>query len=196
MLYSRNQHCAGIDTEPGSGEPVQLRRPAAYAQSAAGPSIGGCPVYPANNVWNTDVSTLPVAPNSANFIASIGASGHLHPTSGQARIMARQLASPMSSCPPISRRCPSASSIAMKATLVPIQFRPMRPSRAARAAAATAMCWSCRAASASSLNSTPAICRATGVGKRKRGRLGFELQRAAPATWTSADAAGLPICQD
>ena len=57
-------------------------RPAAYAQSAAGPSIGGCPVYPANNIWNTDVSTLPVAPNSANFIASIGASGHLHPDFG------------------------------------------------------------------------------------------------------------------
>lgn len=57
-------------------------RPAAYAQSAAGSSIGGCPIYPANNIWNTDVSTLPVAPNSANFIASIGASGHLHPDFG------------------------------------------------------------------------------------------------------------------
>jgi Big-like domain-containing protein len=45
------------------------------------PTIAGCPVFPANNPWNTDVSSWPVHPNSANFIASIG-SGNLHPDFG------------------------------------------------------------------------------------------------------------------
>src|SRR5579883_3673290 len=45
-------------------------------------TIGGCPVFPANNIWNTDISHLPVAANSANYIASIGLSGHLHPDFG------------------------------------------------------------------------------------------------------------------
>lgn len=54
----------------------------AHAQPAAGPSIGGCPIFPSNNIWNTDVSSLPVAANSGTIIASIGASGHLHPDFG------------------------------------------------------------------------------------------------------------------
>src|ERR1051326_6798246 len=57
-------------------------RPAAYAQAAAGPTIGGCPIYPADNIWNTNIAALPVAANSAAIISSIGASGHLHPDFG------------------------------------------------------------------------------------------------------------------
>lgn len=41
-------------------------------------TIGGCPLFPANNIWNQDISSLPVHPNSANFISSIGLTGHLH----------------------------------------------------------------------------------------------------------------------
>jgi hypothetical protein len=39
------------------------------------PSIAGCQVFPQDNPWNTDISSAPVHPNSANFIASIGTSG-------------------------------------------------------------------------------------------------------------------------
>ena len=41
-------------------------------------TIDGCPLFPADNVWNRDISTLSVDRNSANYIASIGASGHVH----------------------------------------------------------------------------------------------------------------------
>jgi hypothetical protein len=42
-----------------------------------------CPVFPANNVWNTDISGLPVNPNSAAWIAnSGGAARMLHPDFG------------------------------------------------------------------------------------------------------------------
>jgi hypothetical protein len=43
-----------------------------------GTYIGGCPLYPQNNIWNRDISTLPVHPNSANYLASIGITGRLH----------------------------------------------------------------------------------------------------------------------
>lgn len=39
-------------------------------------------VLPANDPWNTPVDTLPVDPNSANLIASIGVSKGLHPDFG------------------------------------------------------------------------------------------------------------------
>ncbi|HKD75766.1 MAG TPA: hypothetical protein VKB76_09735, partial [Ktedonobacterales bacterium] len=43
---------------------------------------GGCPVFPADNIWNRDISQLPVDPHSAQYIASIGTGGHLHPDFG------------------------------------------------------------------------------------------------------------------
>lgn len=42
------------------------------------PKIGSCQIFPGDNPWNADISNLPVHPNSANFINSIGSSGHLH----------------------------------------------------------------------------------------------------------------------
>ena len=44
----------------------------------AGPRIGACPVFPANNVWNTPVAGLPVDPNSDADVAAIGASDPEH----------------------------------------------------------------------------------------------------------------------
>lgn len=42
------------------------------------PRVGSCQIFPSDNAWNTDISNYPVHKNSANFINSIGASGHLH----------------------------------------------------------------------------------------------------------------------
>jgi hypothetical protein len=55
-------------------------RPAAtLAQS---PLIDGCPIFPANNVWNTPIDTLPVDPRSAAYVSSIGANVGMHPDFG------------------------------------------------------------------------------------------------------------------
>jgi hypothetical protein len=59
-----------------------LQRSVAHAQTAPAASIGGCALFPANNIWNTDISTLPAAANSATIIGSIGPTGHLHPDFG------------------------------------------------------------------------------------------------------------------
>lgn len=52
---------------------------AAIAQS---PVIGGCPVFPPDNIWNTPIDRLPVDPRSRDYVASIGADVHLHPDFG------------------------------------------------------------------------------------------------------------------
>ena len=54
---------------------------AAIAQ-AAPPTIGACTVLPADNIWNTPVDQLPVAANSATYVATIGAGTTLHADSG------------------------------------------------------------------------------------------------------------------
>jgi hypothetical protein len=52
------------------------------AQALRLPGAPACPIFPANNPWNDRVDTLPVAANSAQMIASIGADTGLHPDFG------------------------------------------------------------------------------------------------------------------
>ncbi len=56
---------------------------AAPAALAAPPPGTTCNVFPADNVWNTDISSLPVHPRSADWLNSMGASTtKLHPDFG------------------------------------------------------------------------------------------------------------------
>jgi hypothetical protein len=61
---------------------------AAYAilslmnDAQAAPTLGGCPVFPANNYWNTPVDTLPLHASSATWVNSIGTTARLHPDWG------------------------------------------------------------------------------------------------------------------
>ncbi len=49
---------------------------------AAPPAVGGCPLFPANNVWNVRVDALPVHPQSDAWVATIGAGKPVHPDFG------------------------------------------------------------------------------------------------------------------
>jgi hypothetical protein len=50
----------------------------AKAPSRSAPHEGSCPIFPASNSLNKDISRAPVDPNSAKYIESIGAQVHLH----------------------------------------------------------------------------------------------------------------------
>ncbi len=60
--------------------------PRAAAAQAAGTTVPGaprCPMFPADNVWNTDISRLPVNPRSAAWLNSMDAAAtYLHPDFG------------------------------------------------------------------------------------------------------------------
>jgi hypothetical protein len=55
-------------TGPGRGSQIR----------AAGPHEYHCPIFPASNALNRDISHAPVDPGSAAYVDSIGASLHLH----------------------------------------------------------------------------------------------------------------------
>src|SRR5215472_7323280 len=72
--YNRGSSGSGGPTPPPGPTPTPPPGVAA---------IGGCAVFPASNPWNQDVSTLPVDPNSANYLAKMNASTtNLHPDFG------------------------------------------------------------------------------------------------------------------
>ena len=61
---------------------VGLTAGAAAPEAAPLPSAPACPVFPAGNVWNQDISALPVASDSDTLIAKIGLDTGLHPDFG------------------------------------------------------------------------------------------------------------------
>lgn len=60
--------------------PSTAETPAQPTQSP--PTIAGCDVFPADNVWNTPVDDLPLEPNSATYVDAIGADAPMHPDFG------------------------------------------------------------------------------------------------------------------
>jgi hypothetical protein len=52
--------------------------------AAPSPTLGGCPIFPASNPWNQRVDTLPVAANSSTIITSIGLDVGVHADFGSA----------------------------------------------------------------------------------------------------------------
>jgi hypothetical protein len=63
-----------------SAFPPHLR--AERPRSAPSPREYGCPIFPADNPLNRDISHAAVDPNSPSYLASIGSGGHLHPDFG------------------------------------------------------------------------------------------------------------------
>ena len=48
------------------------------ARSPGPPRLAGCAVFPADNIWNVPVDTLPVHTSSDAYVATIGADAHVH----------------------------------------------------------------------------------------------------------------------
>ncbi len=61
---------------------LALLAAAATSGQVSAQQISNCPVFPADNVWNTPVSQLPVDQNSDAYLATIGTSKPLHPDFG------------------------------------------------------------------------------------------------------------------
>jgi hypothetical protein len=48
----------------------------------SGPRVGNCGIFPEDNAWNRDVSSLPVHPQSDVYVDAIGRDDHVHPDFG------------------------------------------------------------------------------------------------------------------
>ncbi len=70
------------DGAPAAVIPASSVGNAARAEQASAPTEFGCPILPAEDPLNQEIADAPVSPNSANYVASIGLSAHLHPDFG------------------------------------------------------------------------------------------------------------------
>jgi hypothetical protein len=69
-------------TRTASATPTLTLTPSRTPTPSATLSLAACAFFPADNVWNTRVDTLPVDVNSQTYINTIGASRGLHPDFG------------------------------------------------------------------------------------------------------------------
>jgi hypothetical protein len=69
------------------------------APSRMRPSIGNCYILPADNIWNTRIDSLPVHARSNAWIASIGATTSLHPDFGSGRWEGSTIGIPYTTAP-------------------------------------------------------------------------------------------------
>ena len=50
--------------------------------SVTEPELGGCSIFPANNIWNTRIDSLPIHERSDDYVAAIGLDAPVHPDFG------------------------------------------------------------------------------------------------------------------
>ena len=191
---SRLPPLRGASSALGAGTPTLSTVAASTATtrattptSLASPSAGQCPIFPADNIWNQNISQLPVDPHSSQYIASIGASGFLHPDFGS---------NPAYGIPynvvtgTRLQRYQSASSMPMKATRGPYPI----PARPAIEAGSDRHLLIVDTNNCHLYELYDAVHNANGSWQAGSGAI-WDLRSNAlrPAGWTSADAAGLPI---
>jgi hypothetical protein len=74
--------CTVANTAPSTDSTPSHTSAAVEAASTTVPTIAGCPLFPANNPWRTDISHYPLSRYSAAWVRSVGLTTHLHPDFG------------------------------------------------------------------------------------------------------------------
>ncbi|TMA84793.1 MAG: hypothetical protein E6J63_21760 [Deltaproteobacteria bacterium] len=152
--------------------------------SQRGPSLAGCPVFPLENAWNRDVSSEPIDPHSADYLAFMGAGSlQLHPDFGG------PYGQPFVVVPADQARVPVSFLYASQSEPGPYPFPANVPIQANEDRHATVLVRDeCRIYETYNTY-------ASGSGFRADSGAIFDLVSGAPRPdgWTSATAAGLPI---
>ena len=162
------------------------------AEAAA--ELAGCPLFPEDNVWNTPVDTLPVDARSSAYINTIGASKSLHPDFGSGTWNGGPIGIPYTLVPGTQPEVPVTFDYADESDPGPY---PIPPDAAIEGGSESDGDRHILVLDQDNciLYETWSTYPLSGGGWEAGSGAIFDLLSNAlrPATWTSADAAGLPI---
>jgi len=167
---------------------------AAPAPSAA-PTVAGCPVFPAESPWNQRVDRLPVARSSATLIRSIGLGAHVHADFGSGTWDGGPIGIPYAVVGRGQRRVPVSFDYAGESDRGPYPIPPNAPIEGGPHASGDrhvlivdrSACRLYELYDAHPLRGGRSWHAGSGA------TWDLRTNRLRPKTWTSADAAGLPI---
>jgi FG-GAP-like repeat len=162
----------------------------AVAQS---PAIGNCRVFPADNIWNTPVDQLPVAANSATFVGTIGAALPVHADFGSGTYNGGPIGIPFITVPGTQTKFPAAFQYAAESDPGPYAVPLDAPIEGGSQSQGDRHAISVDVDNCVLYELYNAFPQASSwqAGSGAIYSLGSNALR--PSTWTSADAAGLPI---
>jgi hypothetical protein len=167
----------------------------ALSEARPAPKVRGCPVFPPSSHWNKRVDRLPVHPRSAEIVASIGREAHVHADFGSGVWEGGPIGIPYTTVPRRQPRVPVSFDYADESDPGPYPIPPDAPIEGGSSSDGDrhvivvdrGRCRLYELFDAHPLDG----------GRRWRAGSGatwsLRSNRLRPRTWTSADAAGLPI---
>ncbi|MEO7022179.1 MAG: hypothetical protein ABI234_18665, partial [Ktedonobacteraceae bacterium] len=157
-------------------------------------TIGGCPVFPANNIWNDDISPLPLSANSANYVASIGLNGHVHPDFGSGLYNGEPIGIPYVVVPPSQTSVPVSFQYAGESDPGPYPIPANAPIEGGSQSTGDRHVLVVESGTCKLYETFASYPQKNGSWQAGSGAVwNLNSNALRPATWTSADAAGLPI---
>jgi len=172
-----------------------LRQDTARAESSYNTNtIGGCAVFPSNNIWNYDISRLPVAANSASYVAAIGLSNHLHPDFGAGLYNGGPIGFPYMVVPGSQPSVPVSFDYASESDPGPYPVPLNAPIEGGSQSSGDRHVLVVDSGTCKLYEMYASYPQSNGSWRAGSGAIWSLYSNALrPATWTSADAAGLPI---
>jgi hypothetical protein len=163
------------------------------AAGTAVPGAPGCPMFPSDNIWNTDISSLPVHLHSPQWLASMGSSTFLHPDFGPSGDPSNPYGMPYTVVSPGHPTVPVSFQYASESDAGPYPFGPDTAIEGGQGATGDRHAIMVNPASCTLYELYDAHYSAGGSTAGSGAIWNLRSNALRPAGWTSADAAGLPI---
>ena len=161
--------------------------------AAQPPVIGNCTVLPADNIWNTRVDQLPVQPSSSTWVTTIGASSHLHPDFGSGTYNGEPIGIPYIMVPGTQTKYPATFTYQSESDPGPYAIPLNAPIEGGSASTGDRHAIAVDTDNCILYEIYAAYPQAASWQGGSGAIFNLLSDALRPATWTSADAAGLPI---
>jgi hypothetical protein len=161
----------------------------AYGQQV----IGGCPVLPSNNIWNTPVDTLPVLSNSGSMVSTIGANTGFHADFGAGTWNGGPIGIPFITAPGSQTKYPATFYYASESDPGPYAIPLNAPIEGGSNSSGDRHAIALDVDNCVLYELYNAFPQSSSWNADSGAIFDLTSNALRPATWTSADAAGLPI---
>ena len=161
--------------------------------AAAQATVGGCPVFPADNVWNTPIDHLPVAANSATLVNTIGAGVRMHADFGSGTWNGGPIGIPFITVPGSQTKYPATFEYADESDPGPYAIPLNAPIEGGSQSSGDRHAISIDTTNCILYELYAAYPQAASWQAGSGAIYALNSHALRPETWTSADAAGLPV---
>jgi hypothetical protein len=168
--------------------------PTAASAGTPLPGAPNCPMFPADNVWNTSISALPVDPHSAAWMASMdSATTNLHPDFGPSGDPSTPYGMPFTAVSPTQPLVNITFQYGDESDPGPYPFGPNTPIEGGSQATGDRHALMVNPSTCTLYELYDAQYSASGSTAGSGAIWNLNSNNLRPSGWTSADAAGLPI---